>query len=198
MISKITAYFQAYSLFDFIRKCTYKTILLLRKLNLKLFKKIYYFKSIDFVLGNNVITDGFSINISIGKDTNIHDRCVFVLSNHHAALTIGERCILSYGVLVACHQHISIGNHVMIGEYTSVRDTSHNYNTSDLPMILSGDHSAPVTIGSDVWIGRGCIILPGTTIENGTVVGANSVVKGHLEGNAVYAGNPLKKIKNRT
>jgi acetyltransferase-like isoleucine patch superfamily enzyme len=198
MISKITAYFQAYSLFDFVRKFTYKTILLTRILNLKLFKKIYYFKSTNFVLGNNVITDGFSTNVSIGKDTNIYDRCVFVLSNHQAALKIGERCILSYGVLVACNQHISIGNHVMIGEYTSVRDTTHNYDNTNLPMILSGDHSSPVTIGSDVWIGRGCIILPGTTIENGTVIGANCVVRGHLEGNAVYAGNPIKKIKNRT
>ena len=34
----------------------------------------------------------------------------------------------------------------------------------------------PVTIGSDVWIGGGAIILPGITIGDGAIIGAGSVV----------------------
>ena len=57
------------------------------------------------------------------------------------------------------------------------------------------DRFAPIQVGDNVFIGYGSIILPGTVIGNNTVIGAGSVVRGKVEGNAVYAGVPAKKIK---
>ena len=54
----------------------------------------------------------------------------------------------------------------------------------------------PINIGSNVFIGHGCIVLPGITIGDNTIVAAGSVVTKSLEGNFVYAGNPAKKIKD--
>ena len=51
-----------------------------------------------------------------------------------------------------------------------------------------------VIIGNKIFIGWGATILPGTVIGDNVIIGANSVVSGHLEGNHVYAGNPAKKI----
>jgi acetyltransferase-like isoleucine patch superfamily enzyme len=82
----------------------------------------------------------------------------------------------------------------MIGEYTSVRDTSHNYSSQGVPFMEQKDISQPIRIGNNVWIGRGCIIFPGTIIEDGVIVGSNSIVKGHLKANSIYAGAPLKLI----
>jgi acetyltransferase-like isoleucine patch superfamily enzyme len=39
--------------------------------------------------------------------------------------------------------------------------------------------------------------MPGTIIEDGVVVGANSIVKGYLVKDSIYAGLPLKLIKKR-
>jgi acetyltransferase-like isoleucine patch superfamily enzyme len=55
----------------------------------------------------------------------------------------------------------------------------------------------PIVIGNDVWIGRGCLIQPGTVIEDGVVVAANSVVRGTLKSNGIYGGIPAKLIKYR-
>lgn len=52
-------------------------------------------------------------------------------------------------------------------------------------------------IKSNVWIGYGAVINKGIVIENGTVVGANSVVTKNIEANSVYAGVPAKKIRSR-
>ncbi len=52
----------------------------------------------------------------------------------------------------------------------------------------------PVTIGNNVFLGWGCTVLPGTVIGDNTVIGAGAVVSGKLEANAVYAGNPAKRI----
>jgi maltose O-acetyltransferase len=161
-------------------------------------KKKYFFKSTDFNLGKNVILRGFTKNISVGKNTTIYDNAIFSISNHDAKLKIGEHCTFSFGVLVACHFDIEIGDQVMIGEYSSIRDTTHIYSDLSKPMIMAGDVSRKIKIGSNVWIGRGCIIMPGSTIQDGAVVGANSVVSGHLESNKIYGGNPAKLIKYRT
>ena len=53
----------------------------------------------------------------------------------------------------------------------------------------------PVRIGNNVFIGYGSIILPGTVIGDNVVVGAGSVVRGELDSNSVYAGVPIKKIR---
>ena len=54
-----------------------------------------------------------------------------------------------------------------------------------------------INIGHDVWIGGHTIILSGSTIGNGTVIGAGSLVSGNLESYSIYAGNPIKKIRDR-
>ena len=51
-----------------------------------------------------------------------------------------------------------------------------------------------VVIGSDVFIGAGSIILPGVTIGDRVIVGTGSVVTHSLEANAVYAGNPARRL----
>jgi phosphonate metabolism protein (transferase hexapeptide repeat family) len=54
-----------------------------------------------------------------------------------------------------------------------------------------------VTIGNDVWIGHGAVILPGVAIGNGAVVGANAVVTRDVPAFAVVAGVPARIIRLR-
>jgi maltose O-acetyltransferase len=54
----------------------------------------------------------------------------------------------------------------------------------------------PITIGDNVFIGWGSIILPGVTIGSNVVVAAGSIVTRDIPDNCVVAGNPAKKIKN--
>ncbi|MBR0171265.1 MAG: acetyltransferase [Lachnospiraceae bacterium] len=54
----------------------------------------------------------------------------------------------------------------------------------------------PVTIGSDVWIGGNCTILPGVTIGNNVVIAAGAVVSKDIPDNCLVGGVPAKKIKD--
>jgi len=54
-----------------------------------------------------------------------------------------------------------------------------------------------VTIGRDVWVGAGCVILPGVTIGDGAVVAAGSVVTRDVPAGAVVAGVHARVIKSR-
>ena len=53
----------------------------------------------------------------------------------------------------------------------------------------------PVTIGEDVWVGGGAIILPGVTIGARTVIGAGSVVTRDIPDDVIAAGNPCRVIR---
>jgi acetyltransferase-like isoleucine patch superfamily enzyme len=55
----------------------------------------------------------------------------------------------------------------------------------------------PVAIGSDVWLGTGVVVLPGVSIGDGAVVGANSVVTRDVAPMTVVAGVPARFLKTR-
>jgi acetyltransferase-like isoleucine patch superfamily enzyme len=197
MLKKILLAREKYNAFDLVRIAIYKGAwinfpsVFLNKLQLW-----FYFKTWKAKYGKNVIVSGLPIDIEIGEDLNIYDNCIFHFGPE-SKFKVGNSCLFSYGVLVSCNHKIEIGDFVQIGEYTSIRDSTHQYTSLTTPIKFQQDLSKEIVIGNDVWIGRGCIIMSGSTIEDGVVVGANSVIKGHLESFAVYAGCPAKLIKKR-
>lgn len=54
-----------------------------------------------------------------------------------------------------------------------------------------------VTIGHDVWIGHGAILLPGVTIGNGAVIGAGAVVSKDVKPYTIVGGVPAQPIRER-
>jgi acetyltransferase-like isoleucine patch superfamily enzyme len=194
---KLFSYYKKLTLLDFLRKAFHAVI---QRTQWNIVRKVtafYYFKTSAVKLGKNVRVYGLPNKIKIGPQTIFYDNCIFEFG-HESEIHIGSNVLFSYGVVFACRQKITIGNDVQVGEHSSIRDTTHRYDEMNQPMKYAKDISDPITIGNDVWIGRGCLILPGTIIEEGVVVAANSVVKGNLEKNGIYGGSPAKFIKYRT
>jgi maltose O-acetyltransferase len=54
----------------------------------------------------------------------------------------------------------------------------------------------PITIGNNVWIGGGAIILPGVTVGENSVIGAGAVVTKDVPANVVAVGNPARVIRS--
>lgn len=56
--------------------------------------------------------------------------------------------------------------------------------------------ASPITIGDNVWLGGGVIVLPGVTIGDNTVVGSGAVVTKDLPANVVAVGNPARIVRH--
>ncbi len=106
-------------------------------------------------------------------------------------LTVGENFNPQLGVELD-YSHcwlITIGNNVTIAPHAQI--LAHDASTCG---VVGYAKIGRVTIGNDVFIGAGAIILPGVTIGDGVIVGAGSVVSHSLESGAVYSGNPARRI----
>ena len=107
-----------------------------------------------------------------------------------ACLEIGDRVFINQGATVVAFSHIEIGNDTLIGEFAAIYDSNHHSLDPVHPT-----RSAPVIIGSNVWLCRGAIVLPGSKIGDHTVVAAGSVVKGDLPSCVLAAGNPAQVVR---
>ncbi len=145
-------------------------------------------------LGQNVdISREVSLNhIVTGKNGKIRDFSI-LFGSESAPLTIGD----DFFVGVHCYFNgiagLTIGSRVTIAHGCMIF-TDSGPNTSPILQKTFPIVAKPVSIGDDVWIGAGAMILPGVTIGNRSVIGAGSVVKDDVPEGTVVAGAPAKEI----
>jgi maltose O-acetyltransferase len=106
-------------------------------------------------------------------------------------LKVGKNFKRMGGVVIdATHcYHITIGDNVVLAPRVHI--LAHDSSTM---MFLGKTRAANVTIGNDVFIGAGSIVLPGVHIGNRVIIGAGSIVTKDIPDNTVAAGNPAKAI----
>jgi len=94
---------------------------------------------------------------------------------------------------------VKIGDDVIIAPRVSIMASSHLYKSrSSLIRKQGGSRGDIVTIGDDVWIGTGAVVLPGVNINTGAVVGAGAVVTKDIPAYAIVVGVPAKIVGYRT
>jgi acetyltransferase-like isoleucine patch superfamily enzyme len=109
-------------------------------------------------------------------------------------VTLGRNVSFGGNVFLFGTASIRIGDNTMIGVNTIVHTSTHDY---DYHPMWSHRIDRPVEIGKHVWIGAGAIIMPGIKVGDYAVVGAGSVVTGHVPSCAIVAGNPARIMKYR-
>lgn len=86
---------------------------------------------------------------------------------------------------------ITLGSGTFIGPNVGL--ITANHDPMDPSRHLPG---SDIVIADKCWIGMGCVILPGVTLGEGTVVAAGSVVtKSFPDGSCVLAGSPARVVK---
>lgn len=101
-------------------------------------------------------------------------------------LRIGMNSTINPGVYLDCRgSAIHVGNYVDLSSDVVVYTLTHDIQGRDFAV-----RSAPVELSDNVWICSRAIVLPGSSIGTGSVIGANSVVKGRISGHQLWQGNP--------
>jgi len=130
------------------------------------------------------------------SDSGLNGKCRIEVRDN-AILTIGNNVGMS-DTTITCHEKITIGNNVLLGVGSQIRDTdNHSLNPQDRLTGLDWKNkkNAPILIKDNVFIGGYCFILKGVTIGENAIIGACSVVTKDIPANQIWAGNPARFIK---
>lgn len=92
---------------------------------------------------------------------------------------------------------VTIGSNFHSGVGCTVYSVNHRWEgATAVPYDNEAVHE-PVSIGDNVWLGEHVLVLPGSRIGEGAIIGAGAVVSGVIEPCAVAVGVPAKPIKHR-
>ncbi len=105
-------------------------------------------------------------------------------------IRLGENVFLNFNCVVLDVCEVSIGDGAQIGPGVQILAADHPRDPAERARGI--EFGRPVSIGRNVWIGGGAIILPGVTIGDDAVIGAGAVVTRDVPAGATAYGNPAR------
>lgn len=125
-------------------------------------------------------------NLQIGRNVTFYNP---------SKIQLGSNVYIAQGCWFSAKEIITIGNNVLLGPYVVVVTSNHSIKNN---AYYFGDpvNVMPVYIMDGSWIGAHVTILSGSVVNNGCLIGANSVYNGKSEKFSIYAGIPAKFIKS--
>ena len=136
-----------------------------------------------------------SRHIRIGENVLLYPG-VHLETQGDARIELGADAVISRGAHLVAMAGVTVGKGTLIGEYTSIRDANHMRDPGQ-PIRDSGYSAKPITIGDEVWIGRGVTILGGVTIGDKATIGANAVVTRDIPEGVTVVGIPASPISGK-
>ena len=121
---------------------------------------------------------------------------VFLEAPFHVAyganLSLGDGVYANAGCTILDTAPVRIGRRTLLGPGVQIYCADHAHDLDGRRRGL--ERALPVTVGDEVWIGGGAILLPGVTVGDGAVIGAGAVVTRDVAPGARVAGSPARPI----
>lgn len=160
---------------------------------------IFAKKGSSLSIGNNVTVKSSFMSNLVG----LYSRTIIVTRAADAHISIGDNVGIS-GATIYARKGVTIGDNTAIGGNCKILDNDFHPIEAEARLRLLQDVNGgeselvparEIRIGKNCFIGCNTIILKGTELGDGCVVGAGAVVSGKFPPNSVIVGNPAKVIK---
>lgn len=113
-------------------------------------------------------------------------------------INIGNRVQIGMNTVIFSKKGVTIGNNTSIAGQCYIIDTNHGTKDGQLIQDQADEVAEEgIVIGNDVWIAAQCMILKGAKINDGAVIGAQTLVNCEIPKNAIVVGTPAKIIGYR-
>lgn len=125
----------------------------------------------------------------------------FVFIDAGKSLKIGKFSTITWNCLIEGGAKTFIGDRVFLGPGTKILTSTYKLNgfyaIEHIPEECRATRYGDITIKDDAYLGANVTVLPGVTIGEGAVIGANALVNKDIEPWGIYVGTPCKKIGQR-
>jgi len=125
--------------------------------------------------------------IVIGRNVYV---CRFVEFSvpRNGELIIGDGVFIGRGTVISAHKKVEIGMGSMLGEFVSIHDNDHNFDSPDLPLGEQGFVTEPLEIGANCWIGAKAVLVRSSGMEERCVLGAGAVLTKRMPAGTMAVG----------
>ncbi|MEU9556296.1 sugar O-acetyltransferase [Streptomyces fumanus] len=128
---------------------------------------------------------------SLGEDAHVRPPLYVDYGDN---IAIGARTFVNYNLTALDVAAITIGADCQIGPNVQLLTPTHPLEPG--PRRDKLEAARPITIGDNVWLGGGAIVLPGVTIGDDSVIGAGAVVTKDVPPGVVAVGNPARPVRD--
>ena len=140
--------------------------------------------------------------LRIGDDSSILEHSFMLAVSEYEgrryspSIQIGTQVYVGRYVYLVAANEISIGSGSVLSEQVYITDMNHGFDPSRGPIMQQAIESkGPVKIGPNCFLGYRVAVMPGVTLGEWCIVGANSVVTRSFPGYSMIAGSPARLIK---
>jgi acetyltransferase-like isoleucine patch superfamily enzyme len=203
-IKKIIARMLYFFSYIFSRKLSVKLSSLYNQLYSMLFLREFKAVGEDFLISYPLYLQGGK-HIAIGNGFSCQNRLhlhafeEFLGDKFTPKITIGNNVSIQHDCHIGAINKITIGNNVLIASKVYISDHFHGEITKEAlllaPSLRKLYSKGPVIIEDNVWLGEGVVVLPGVTIGENSIIGANAVVTRSIPRDSVAAGNPARIVR---
>lgn len=157
-------------------------------------------------LGDNTFIDDLAVLDAKGENNegiHIGANCYIgrntILSCKEGSISLGDYCNISANCSFLSETTISLGKYCFLaGHCYLVAGGNHSFEDTSIPIMFQPSLSkGGIQIEEDVWLGAGVVVLDGSTIGRGSVVGAGAVVTRSLPAFSVAIGAPARRVRGR-
>jgi acetyltransferase-like isoleucine patch superfamily enzyme len=130
-----------------------------------------------------------------GKNIQIKDGVTF---KYPSEIEMGSNIKIGEFSYFVGNGGLYLGDNVLIGAGTKIITSTHNFDDIETSMFDQGLSFSPIRIKNDVWFGFDCKVFGNTIINEGVIIGANSLIKNtETPSYVILAGNPAKFLRKR-
>lgn len=128
---------------------------------------------------------------SLGEDAQVRPP---LHVDYGSNIAIGARTFVNFNLTALDVAAVTIGEDCQLGPGVQLLTPTHPLEPG--PRRDKLEAARPITVGDNVWLGGGAIVLPGVTIGDNSVIGAGAVVTKDVPANVVAVGNPARVVRN--
>lgn len=131
--------------------------------------------------------------VRVGHDSAIYEASMFDLGPA-GEVELGDYCLVNSTHFVA-NSRIEIGSYTYLSSEVYLCDSTAPVTPNDAAYAVEPSPDAPsIVIGADSWVGMRSVVLRGTRLGRGVIVGAGSVVACEAPDYSIVAGNPARVV----
>lgn len=173
----------------------------------KIFRKISRFFERQYIISKlGFINDKAKRSCLVDENVKILNPNVILGENVHlfsnviiwgdGKVIIGDGSKIGFNTIIYASKNagVCIGSNTAIAANCYIIDANHTLSADR--MHNPNDSVEKIVIGDNVWIGANCVCAKGSSLGNGSVLGANSFLNSSVADKKLAVGSPAKVIKN--